>query len=67
MILGSVTQTANGKEQVFALPYVYALLQNKETSRYSKVFEVKLYKAAEFGVTVDVTQITVIADSELNE
>lgn len=51
-VLGSVTQIVQGKEQTFALPFVFSLLESKEESSYSKVFEICLEKCNAFGINI---------------
>lgn len=49
-ILGAVTQTGiNNKPQTIGLPFVHALLQNKQQSSYDKVFQVVLEEGRKLG------------------
>lgn len=49
-ILGPTTQTTNGTDQVIGLPLVYALLESKEEAVHSKIYEVILSEAQQFGI-----------------
>ena len=63
-ILGSVVQIHQGKEQIVALPFVYALLESKQEVSYSKVFEVTLHQCQQLGVPVTLLQYA-MTDFEL--
>ncbi|CAB0039108.1 unnamed protein product [Trichogramma brassicae] len=56
--------TARGDIQIVGLPFVYALLQNKEESSYRKVFEVVTQLARENGIRAR-RPATVMSDVEL--
>jgi hypothetical protein len=51
-ILGHTTQTTNVTDQVIGLLLVYALLESKEEAAYSKVYEVILSEAKQFGINI---------------
>ena len=48
----SVTQNHKGTERKIVLPLIYALLENKTEDTYTKVIEVTLSLATEFGFPV---------------
>ncbi|XP_053946208.1 uncharacterized protein LOC128855375 [Anastrepha ludens] len=64
-ILGAVTQPdSRGKPQTIGLPFVYALLENKEQKVYEKVFSVVLQEAERLGIDISLP-IKVMTDFEL--
>lgn len=59
-IMGSVSQD----DKVFALPFVYALLEDKQESSYIKIFEIVIAKARDFGICINMPA-WVMTDFEL--
>ena len=62
--MGSIVQAYGGTERKFALPLVYALLENKTADSYSTVLRKTVSAAERFHVRIQHPQ-TVISDFEL--
>lgn len=63
-ILGSEMQIIDDEEQNIALPYVYALLRNKQEITYAKVLQIVIHKIQEFFGDWQVPEI-IMTDFEL--
>lgn len=59
-ILGSVTQ----EDKTLTLPFVYALLENKEQVSYKKIVDVVSTKAREFNIEINQPSV-IMSDFEL--
>lgn len=62
-ILGTATQVINGVEEEFGIPFVYALLNSKDETAYTKVLRVVLTAIEQLGLTV--TTNNIMTDFEL--
>lgn len=65
VIMGSVIQVKKGVQETFALPLVYALLENKEQEAYLKVFAVTKTLFEKFEIRFILPQ-TIMSDFELS-
>lgn len=64
-IMGAVTQpTTRGQPQTIGLPFIYALLENKQEKSYAKVFEVVLQQARDNNIAIRMP-LTVMSDFEM--
>ena len=61
--MGSLVQVYNGTEHKFALPLVYALMENKTEESYTKVMQETLFAAERLGLRVQHPQT--MSDFEL--
>lgn len=63
-ILGAVQQVSDRETHSIGLPFVYALLQNKQEVSYKKIYEVIIAKATEHNINVR-HPVSIMTDFEL--
>lgn len=64
VVMGSILQKTHRGDQLFALPFVYASLESKNTAAYKKVFNVIISEATKFGIQRSIPEI-IMSDFEL--